>query len=221
LIEQLKPSESLTLFLECYSKDTEILSQMEPADFVAELHRRWMAEHGGEADESPKSEVGAPPQGAMFFVSYSRCTDHARAETVVQTLLKLGVSKEEVWFDRTNVDPGHDFRQRILNGIDSCRYFIPLLSESANDREEAFVFIEWRKANERLEGMNREFVMPVIVDADYRPERYSLSQAPDWPVRLWKDRLDFGHAPGGVPDERTMARLKGLIREARRERGAA
>jgi hypothetical protein len=43
-VEPLKPEESLTCFLQSYSKDTEILADSAPMDFVAELHRRWMAD---------------------------------------------------------------------------------------------------------------------------------------------------------------------------------
>lgn len=217
LIEQLQPGESLTLFLASYSRDTEVLSQMEPGAFVEELNQRWRAEHGASPAASGASERNGPPPRTMFFVSYSRRTDLPRAEAVVNALQKLGVSKEEVWFDRDSIEPAQDYQQRILDGIQGCRYFMPLLSSSAGNREEAFVFREWRRANERFKDMNREFVVPMIVDQEYSPERYCVSQAPDWPVRVWKERLDFGHAPDGQPDARTIARLQILIRAARRK----
>jgi len=163
------------------------------------------------------SQVGArgtPPPTArvVFFISYSRNTDVARAEAVYQALLRLGVAESEVWFDRSTIEPGQDFRDRILNGIRGCRYFLPLLSKEADVREEGFVFDEWQEANARKKGMNREFVLPVIVDADYEPARYKAK-----PVRdgEWA-RLDFCHAPEGVPDQRMTAKLKELLREARR-----
>ena len=136
----------------------------------------------------------------------------ARAEAVYQALLRLGVAESEVWFDSCTIEPGQDFRDRILDGIRGCRYFLPLLSKEADVREEGFVFDEWQEANARKKGMNREFVLPVIVDADYEPARYKAK-----PVRdgEWA-RLDFCHAPEGVPDQRMTAKLKDLLREARR-----
>lgn len=122
MIERLQPEESLTLFLNSYSKDTEILSQLEPATFVDELHRRWMQQHGGNAPEAREAQPESPSRGAMFFVSYTRISDQARAESVVQALLHLGVSAREVWFDRSTIAPSHDFEQRILLGIQGCRY---------------------------------------------------------------------------------------------------
>jgi len=210
LIEQLQPEEGLIGFLRCYSKDTEILSEMPPVDFVAELHARWMAERSAEEQGATPAPAETVSRGAMFFVSYSRSTDLPRAEKFVQALLKLGLAESEVWFDRQAIEPGQDFRNRILDGIRSCRYFLPLLSEGANQREQAFVFREWREANDRRQAMNREFVFPVIVDQDYDPERYTAE-----PVRAWAN-LDFCHAPEGTPDGRTCAKLTKLVREARK-----
>ena len=212
LIEQLQPDESFTCFLHSYSKEIDILSDIPPAEFVAQLHRRWMAEHGSE--ELPDATVTheVVPPGAMFFISYSRQTDLPRAERLYQALLRLGVSEGEVWFDRHTIEPGQDFRHKIFAGIRSCRYFLPLLSAAANDREEAFVFDEWQAANKRWNRINREFIFPVVVEKDFLPERYTARPILDGD---WV-RLDFCHAPEGEPDERMTDKLKKLLRDARR-----
>lgn len=212
LVEQLKPEESLTCFLQSYSKDTEILAESAPMDFVAELHRRWMAEYRADPPPALTSAGWSTPSQAMFFISYSRKTDLPRAESLYQALLKLGVIENEVWFDRQTIEPGQDFRHRILDGIRNCRYFLALLSNEANCREEAFVFDEWQEANARRKAMNREFLFPVIVEAKYEPERYTARPVRDGD---WA-RLDFCHAPDGVPDDRMTAKLTQLLREARR-----
>jgi len=213
LIEPLRPEESLTCFLRLYSKETTILSQTSPADFVAELHQRWMAESGGVLQDSrPEEEV---PQGAMFFISYSRKTDLPRAEALYQALLRHGVTEREIWFDRKSIEPGQDFQRRILDGIRQCKYFLPLLSQACNVREEAFVFQEWKEANDRFPGMNRDFIFPVIVDKEFEPERYTAKWA-----RMWADeKLDFAHAPEGTPDPRLGSKLKELVRNSRRGAG--
>lgn len=210
LIEEMHPSESLIYFLQSYSKDTEVLWQFPPNDFVAELHRRWQAER--RPDPIGQPAVDAVPPGAMFFLSYSRGTDQPRAEALYQALTRLGVSESEIWFDRSTIEPAEDFRRRILDGIRSCRYFVPLLSTAAMRRDEAFVFDEWRDANTRNQAMNRDFILPTIVDDDYHPEQYTAR-----PVRdgEW-ERLDFCHAPEGVPDARMHRRLTQLVRDARR-----
>jgi hypothetical protein len=214
LIEQLKPEENFSCFLSSYGGGTEILSDLSPVEFVAELHRRWMNEHGAAAQESERPAEEIVPRETMFFISYSRKTDQPRAESLYQSLLKLGVTKGEVWFDRHSIEPGQDFQRRILDGIRSCRYFLPLLSRSSNSREEAFVFKEWRQADERQKGVNRDFLFPVIVDNDFEPERYTVK-----PVPKWRDdeHVDFSHAPDGLPDPRLEAKLKTLLRKTRWE----
>jgi hypothetical protein len=212
LIEPLRPEESLTCFLRSYSRETEVLSQTSPAEFVAELHRRWIAEQSPTSpqDTAPLEDA---PRSAVFFISYSRTTDLPRAELLYQALLGLGLSENDVWFDRKSIEPGQDFQRRILDGIRSCRYFLPLLSRACNTREEAFVFREWDEATKRLSAMNREFIFPVIVDAEFEPELYTAKAASSWA----EEHLDFAHAPEGVPDGRFEAKLKKLVRDNRRE----
>lgn len=217
MIEQQEPEASLSGFLRSYSKGTQILSQQRPADFVAELYRRWKADQDRRQTDGKEMEGGIParaevPPRALFFISYSRATDQPRAEAILAALLSLGLAEGEIWFDRQTIEPGNDFAERILDGIRGCRYFLPLLSAAADQRDEAFVFIEWRKANERSQAINRDFIVPVIVDSEYEPERYTAE-----PVRAWRG-LDFGHAPEGVPDGRLLAKLKSLVRDARRPR---
>jgi hypothetical protein len=212
LVEPLKPEESLTCFLQSYSKDTEILSESQPMDFVAELHRRWMAEYGVVQSPPTASPGGAPPSRAMFFISFSRTTDLPRAEALFQVLLKLGVMESEIWLDRQNIEPGQALRLRILDGIRNCRYFLALLSHEADSREEAFVFDEWNEANLRNKSMNREFIFPVVVDTDFKPDSYTAKPVLEGE---WKELL-FCHAPEGAPDDVMTAKLTRLLREARR-----
>ena len=212
LIEPLQEEESLTVFLRSYSKETEVLSQNSPVEFVAELYERWMAAHGGETEEAGSPDEKSPPRGAMFFISYSRKTDIAQAESLYQALLKQGLTEGDLWFDRLTIEPGADFQRKIMDGIQGCRYFLPVISKAANRREEGFVFTEWQEACDRIRQMNREFVLPVIVDPEYDPEIYDPK--PVWEWRRMK--IDFGHAPGGLPDGRLEAKLKALVREARR-----
>ncbi len=211
LIEQLQPEESFTCFLNSYGGGTEVLSDLSPVEFVAELHKRWMDEHGAGDQEHDRPTEESIPRGTLFFISYSRHTDRPQAETLYQSLRDLGVTENEVWFDRRSIEPGQDFRRRIFEGIDRCQYFLPLLSKSCDSRKEAFVFKEWEQADDRL-PMNREFLFPIIVDNDFDPKLYTAPLIPRWRD---KRTIDFAHAPQGVPDKRLMATLKKLLREFR------
>ena len=130
---------------------------------------------------------------------------------MVDVLLKLGVGANEIWFDRKAIEPGHDFQNRILDGIGGCRFFLPLLSKQADDRREAFVFAEWREANKRRQRVNGEFIIPIILDLEYQPESYTAEPIPEWS----RDHIDFGHAPDGIPDGRTESKLQKLVRTTR------
>lgn len=209
LIEALKPEEELIYFLRSYSEGTEILSGISPAAFIAELHQRWLVRQGVAAEAAP-AQAETIPHNTMFFISYCRAADFPAAAKLVESLKSLGVADNEIWFDKSVIEPGQDFRERILNGIRTCRYFVPLISHSADQLDEKFFRREWNEALDRNKAIQgRAFVIPVIVDHAYDPEQYQ--RVP----REWKDALHFGHAPAGLPDEQTNALLKKLIRAER------
>lgn len=203
-------NQGLVSFLRSYSADTELLVDSSPADFVAELHRRWLAEQPAAGAGPAAPPADEPRSRAIFFISYSRGADLARADALHAALLALGVAEQEIWLDRQAIEPGENFRHQILDGIQGCRYFLPLLSQATDAREQGFVFREWRAANDRAMDMNRDFIVPLVVDEAFEPARYDAE-----PVRAWA-QIDYGFAPNGVPDDSTQRRLVGLIREARR-----
>jgi hypothetical protein len=210
LVEPLEPEESLTCFLRAFNADTEIVSELPPVEFVAELYRRWRAKAALAAPESPA------PERALFFVSYSR-TDSPLAHNLCDVLRGLGVRESELWFDRIAVQPGMNFDDRIKDGIRTCRYFLPLLSQGADQRGDGVFLDEWRAANaraqdEQAKGLGKDLILPIVLDSAYSPNAYGAD-----PVTAWRS-IDFGHAPGGVPDERLKNQLKHLIRQSRLER---
>jgi TIR domain len=215
LIEDLKPEDNLTVFLNNYSSVSQILSQSSPVEFVNELYTRWKDKYGG-MQVAPAATPQQQPPKSMFFISYSRC-NVVQAQAMYDTLKSLGVSDGDIWFDKQAIEPGQDYQRRILDGIDGCIYFLPLLSLDAVSREEGFVFKEWLKASERLEKMNRDFVVPVVVDTEYHPEQYRQRSVLNWS----DNRIDFGFAPNGVPNDHLTTRLQSLLSAARNSGGMA
>lgn len=209
LIEAMKPEEELIFFLKSYSEGTEILSDISPVAFIAELHQRWLARYGAE-DGSVAVQAETIPQNTMFFISYCRAPDFSAATQLVESLKSLGVADNEIWFDKSTIEPGQDFRERILSGIRMSRYFVPIISSAADQLDEKFFRREWHEALDRNKSIQgRTFVVPIIIDQAYDPEQYQ--RVP----REWKDNLHFGYAPSGLPDEQTNALLKKLIRAER------
>jgi hypothetical protein len=92
-----------------------------------------------------------------------------------------------------------------------------MISKHTEDREEGYIFKEWREAIERARGIppgGRRFIVPIVIDADYdgNPTRYR--QVPEaFTTPPW------GRAPQGDPDDHLIGALKDAIRDARRKEG--
>ena len=214
LVERLAKEDPFIGFLGAYSPETEALTNVDPAQFVDELYQRWLASQPSAdgAAATPAGEAESLPQSALFFISYSRTSDLAPAQKLHQALRDLGVADSEIWFDRKTLQLGDVYTQRIFDGIRNCRYFMPLVSRAATEREQAFVFREWDAATAQLPAMNRKYLLPLVVDTDYRPETYQQAS-----VAAWRERnINFNHAPDGEPDDATRGVLRDLVRKSRK-----
>lgn len=214
LVEDVQNRQEMTSFLHGFSRETELIGEITPQAFVDELHSRWTARNTPSPDQSATDNRNRTPDplSVAFFISYSRATDLPAAEKLYQTLREQGLAENEIWFDRTAIEPGGDFQQLIYEGIRNCRYFLPLISNAADRFDEKFFYREWNAAIDRNKGISgREFIVPIILDNEYDPQGYA--RVP----KQWSDTIDFGHAPNGIADGRTRQHLTKLIRELRRE----
>jgi TIR domain len=216
LVERFDKEDPFVGFLGAYSPYTEVLGDMDPVQFVAELHKRWKAQAPeSTTGASPAAKPDGRPQSALFFISYSR-GDLASAQQLHRALPDLGVREHEIWFDMEELKPGDEYKQRIFEGIAGCKHFLPLVSRSATEREEGFVFSEWETATDRLPKLNRSpeqpFLVPVVVDAENKPH---LLRRPSSLVKWQERNINFGHAPAGQPDDTMRDFLQGLVRQAR------
>jgi len=199
------------VFLTTFARNTRVLS-MPPADFVAELLRRWEAQRPASA---PAATAGARPpvmrpRKPAVFISYSR-TDLAVARTLYDEITRVA-GDDVAWFDKSEISPGDEWRARIMDGVESCKLFLPVISLSAEARTEGVFIEEWRRALERARGIDgRKFIVPVFVDPDAESDlsRYRRAQ------RMFQ-AVDFGFAPGG---RLTPALESALVRELRAFRG--
>lgn len=212
LIEEQLPDQKLVYFLESYSAGTKIISDMTPVAFISELYRRWQARNAT-AQHAPQPPAAENvPRGAMFFVSYSRGTDNAAAVSLIESLQSQGVTANEIWFDRNNIEPGNNLRNRIVEGIQTCRYFVPLISRAADALQEKYFRREWHDAIDRSKAIQgRTFIFPIIVDREFDLDAYRL-MPPEF------KQLLIGHAPEGQPNAQTAAALQKLVRDERSNR---
>lgn len=195
--------ELLVRFLHQVSARTRVYGGAEA--FVAELHRRWMAQRGpadGGGVESPSRFV--PPEREMadnaVFISYAR-EDLASVQKLKAGLDAAGIP---CWFDMDRLESGDDFLRKIRGNIARCSFFIPVVSGMTQRRIEGWFRREWHWAVDRLQGMAQgaTFVLPVCVDST--PETGAL--VPDEFMKAQWTRLQGGEV---TPD--FAARLKELL----------
>lgn len=142
---------------------------MATEDFLAELRRRWEAAHPPGVAKVPAALVAQPAGGAgpgdgAVFISYSR-QDGEAAERLAGALKAAGV---EVWFDRNDLQAGDAWAHAILQGIQNCSIFIPMVSANTQreDRSRAYFWREWNIADDLALGMapGERFIVPVVID---------------------------------------------------------
>jgi hypothetical protein len=201
----------LTGFLSTF-RPNSLVVPMDTEDFLAQLRRRWEVAHP--VDEPPvlKAEpvAGRGPGDGAVFISYSR-HDSAAVECLAGALQAAGV---EVWFDRNELKPGDAWAAAILQGIQNCSLFIPVVSANTQleGRSRAYFWREWNIADDLALGMapDERFILPVVVDGT---DPYGAKV----PARF--TAANFTRLPGGEPVEGFVERVNELF-VAYRERVA-
>jgi hypothetical protein len=211
VIDPSRDEQDFVVFLTTFARNTRI-SSMSPAAFVSELFTRWQAQR-------PQQETAAAVAGSRplprsrkpaVFISYSR-SDIAPVRMLYQEVRRVA-GDDVAWFDKSEIVPGDEWRIRIMEGVEGCQLFLPVVSVSEEARTEGVFIEEWRRALDRARGIDgRAFIVPVCVDADAEANvsRYTRAN------RLFGG-IDFGFAPDG----RLTPKLEEMIvRELRAFRG--
>jgi hypothetical protein len=140
-------------------------------DFVSELLARWkkrqetrrpVPRFGTKEIAASKPLVPASPAGEFVFISYAR-EDIAAAQNLKRQLEDAGV---EVWLDNRSLEAGDEYASKIMENIQRCTLFIPILSQASVTRIVGFFRREWKWAIDRAMDFDERFpfIMPVIVD---------------------------------------------------------
>jgi hypothetical protein len=204
--------EALVFFLERHK--TTCYPGGDASAFIDELHKRWTARFkaapvAAAAPASTEPELPAFQPDAIF-ISYAS-EDRAAAQTIREALEGAGL---DVWFDQRRLEPGDDFRRKILQNIERCSFFLPVISKNTATVERRFFFLEWNKAVDEAQfrPAGFPFILPVVID-DTPPNAEYLPGA--FQERHWQ-RL----GNGTLPDE-FVGLMRSRIRDLRRDRRTA
>ena len=205
----------LTLFLERFSHNSHVY----PGDartFVAELSQRWKKRNPPAPPHLVVGKADAPaiPANGEIFLSYSH-TDIAAAQTLraeLEALIKDGV----IWFDKSALQPGDEWKEQILAAIKRCDLFLPVLSASTESRTDGFFHTEWQAGVDRAKDvLGRTCLVPVVIDPVFDGNVDSFQLIPP----RFRDE-QFGHAPAGHLSEALSKTIITAVRELRRRRSA-
>ncbi len=179
----------LNTFLTQYSPNT-LGFDGQPDVFIGKL-----AESFGTfspAQKTPSVQKSTSGTGPTVFVSYASENGNA-AKNIANTLLNLGFS--DVWFDKKKLKGGDDWSDRIVEAIEKCDFFIPILSKEADNRREGVFWDEWQSAIERSRRIKDTYLLPVGIDSDPASKtRYQRISDGDTAVFFDKHLI---HAPDG------------------------
>jgi hypothetical protein len=214
LVDRATPdNKDLTVFLQRFSRDSRCYP-MGAAEFVSELHRRWVA-------RNPPSTPGREPPDLLvrtsssvnggIFISYAS-QDIAAAKTVFAELREYA---DVVWLDKSALKPGDDWNQQIKSAVRQCEIFLPLISATTERRTEGYFRLEWHEAAERTKKMQgRKFIFPIVIDADFSGDTGTYRLVPD-AFTPWH----YTHGPGGQLPRELRDEIEQHLRSAARRTG--
>jgi hypothetical protein len=174
-------ASSFAMFLRTFSPRTMVMPHP-PGDFVAALAMLYRERFGHVAEQ----RVTNPPSGAadgqaeegMIFLSYAR-EDADAARRLHNFLLANNV---RTWFDEEKNKGGDNWALNEVQNINSCSYFVPIMSMISVGRMEGEYRREWKLAIDRLPKRDESvpFIIPIAIDdttaeADGVPREFKAS----------------------------------------------
>ena len=149
-----KADDSLTRFLE----RNHTFIRNSPRDVINQIKSRLAAKLA----KDEKTKFNGVENNTDIFISYSR-RDAVTVEALYNELTSRG---KRVWYDRNDISNGGNFRSEIRRGIQTTRYFVPLLSSNIQaEKNESHVYrLEWEDAIDMARTMGRTFIIPVSED---------------------------------------------------------
>lgn len=136
-----------------------------PADFVAELRKRWEEKYATLTTQELLDSIPEDMERGSVFISYSR-DDLPKALTLAGGLRAAGIP---VWLDKQRLNPGGDWEIALMRAVKSrSSLFISLISKATEGDGSRYVHTE-RKWAAEMHVPGEVFYIPVIIDETSQP----------------------------------------------------
>lgn len=124
------------------------------SDFVNELNNQW------------KKRNPNTGKSKSIFLSYTRA-DTAAVESMKKGIEQLG--NVTCWYDKRELEPGDDWREKIVVNIRRADLFMPLISANSLEHEDGYVQKEWSQGTNEWIFRNADkkadkYLVPVVID---------------------------------------------------------
>jgi hypothetical protein len=199
--------DNLVMFFNSLRQETQVWP-CKPADFCAELRRRWEERHGSSPVEHSHDGFRWPERNmrrGAVFISYAR--EDIEAVKRLKTSLEAGGC--DVWFDLERLQAGENWRNSLEDEVTHrCSIFISIIS-SASESRAGVVHEErsWAEVAAARAGADIEFYVPVIID-DTAVESLRRES------RLHK-KANIAWLPSGTVTPEFTARIHALQQQSR------
>ena len=204
--------EELRRFLDLFSFRMLVYGGA-PEAFVDELLSRWEQAHPaqqpGASPEPPAPPADGMPRRAVFLSYASEDRDTVRR--IQRTLDEDGI---DAWFDRSELQPGDLWADKIKSNLERASLFVPIISRSVLRPQAREFRVEWEYALEIRKRLPRDpsgapakFILPLVIDdTDMQTEG----------VRPYFGDLQAQSCPGGELPRQFREAIKALFRQAQK-----
>ncbi len=157
--------DGLVVFLRHFSARTQVYRDGDPANFVEELHARWIERHPPQATgerATPATATRTEREEIDVFLSYA--SEDRDAAMAIRDALEA--EKLRVFFDKDDLKAGDDWAAKLRRGIAECALFVAVISKSTLTPQARYFRDEWNEALDQAAKMprNRGFLVPVAID---------------------------------------------------------
>ena len=163
------------------------------SEFVNELSEQW------------KKRNPTTGKSKSIFLSYTRA-DLSAVESMKKGIEKIG--NITCWYDKRELEPGDDWREKIVVNIRKADLFIPLISANSLEHEDGYVQKEWSQGTNEWIFRNADkkadkYLIPVVIDDS---KLYS-----DKISKHFDSKINIAKVPEGNPDVEFLEDLKKIL----------